>query len=66
MDALENDSGASKNGGDDPRDGQKVTIAVDTYVDTPRPALPHQVYSNQELIDLQCKVEVTFERWISF
>ena len=36
-------------------DGGKVAIVVETHVDTPRPAAPHQVYSNQELIDLQCK-----------
>ena len=47
--------GASMNGGADDRDAIKVSIAVETHIDTPRPALPHQVYSNQELIDLQCK-----------
>lgn len=36
-------------------DGGKVAIAVETHVDTPRPAAPHQVFSNQELVDLQCK-----------
>ena len=47
--------GQSNNGGPDDRDCKKVTIEVETRVDTPRPAHPHQVYSNQELIDLQCK-----------
>ena len=42
-------------GARDNHDFTKVTIAVETYVDTPRPAHPHQVYSNQELIDLRCK-----------
>ena len=55
MDTQHDDSGAPRNGGGDPRDFQKVQISIDTHVDTPRPALPHQVYSNQELIDLQCK-----------
>ena len=55
MDSLQDASGHLKNGGGDARDALKVTIAVETHVDTPRPAHPHQVYSNQELIDLQCK-----------
>ena len=42
-------------GGGASADCPKVTIAVETHVDTPRPAAPHQIYSNQELIDLQCK-----------
>ena len=47
--------GPSMSGGPDARDDNKVSIVVGTHIDTPRPALPHQVYSNQELIDLQCK-----------
>ena len=58
MDTLQNATGGPNNGGADPRDAQKVAIVVETHVDTPRPTVPHQVYSNQELIDLQCKVWV--------
>lgn len=43
------------NGGPNTLDRQKVTIAVDSYIDTPRPFGPHQMFSNQELIDAQCK-----------
>ena len=51
--------GQPNNGGPDDRDSNKVAIAVETHIDTPRPAQPHQVYSNQELIDLQCKETIT-------
>ena len=43
---------AAGNGGGDARDTKKITIAMDTHIDTPR---PNQIFSNQELIDLQCK-----------
>ena len=58
MDLVSGGTGTSinaGNGGADDRDRQKVTIAVDTHIDTPRPMVPNQLFSNQELIDAQCK-----------
>ena len=43
------------NGGPNVLDNEKVTIAMDTHIDTPRPFSPRQMFSNQELIDAQCK-----------
>ena len=62
MDLVSDGGGTSinaGNGGADVRDHHKVTIAVETYVDTPRPSIPHQMFSNQELIDAQCKERLT-------
>lgn len=58
MDVDDNGQGvsiAAGNGGANVLDTKKVTIAMDTHVDTPRPLVPGQTFSNQELIDLQCK-----------
>ena len=66
MDLIADGTGTSinaGNGGPDVRDKSKVTIAMDTHIDTPRPSLPHQMFSNQELIDAQCKDRLYFVLW---
>ena len=58
MDLVSDGTGRSihaGNGDAGAHDVPKVSIAVETRIDTPRPTLPHQIFSNQELIDLQCK-----------